>query len=143
MIGTVIVFENGWGFINVEGQQDVFVHHTGIAGTGFKTLDAGDVVEFDLEEGGRGQHAMNVVLVEAKPEHTRKRPYATVPSENPPAENIEAYMRPVPGRTAVKATPPPVSVSNEPIDDDISRERIAARVNPKDYPARQMKKHRA
>ncbi len=143
MTGTVINFENGWGFIKVEDHQDVFVHHTGIAGTGFKTLDAGDVVEFDLEEGGKGQHAVNVVLAGDKPEPKRRRPYAVIPDEKPLAESFEPFLRAVPGRAAVKTAPPPVRVSNEPIYDDISRERIAARVNPKDYPARQTKKHRA
>jgi CspA family cold shock protein len=50
----------GFGFIEREGGKDVFVHHSGIAGEGFKTLAEGDLVEFDITEGPKGPQAENV-----------------------------------------------------------------------------------
>ncbi|WP_455716608.1 cold-shock protein [Anaerosporobacter sp.] len=61
--GTVKWFnsQKGFGFItNAEGGDDVFVHFSGIAGDGFKTLEEGQAVTFDLEEGNRGMQAVNV-----------------------------------------------------------------------------------
>ena len=61
--GTVKWFnsEKGFGFIEVEGENDVFVHFSAIQGEGFKTLDEGQKVEFEVEEGNRGPQATNVV----------------------------------------------------------------------------------
>ena len=61
--GTVKWFnaEKGFGFIEVEGQDDVFVHFSAIQGEGFKTLEEGQSVTFDIEEGNRGPQAANVV----------------------------------------------------------------------------------
>lgn len=61
--GTVKWFnsEKGYGFIEVEGGQDVFVHYTAIVGEGFKTLEEGQKVSFDIVEGNRGEQAANVV----------------------------------------------------------------------------------
>lgn len=61
--GTVKWFsaEKGYGFIEVEGQDDVFVHYTAIEGEGFKTLEEGQTVTFDIVEGNRGPQAANVV----------------------------------------------------------------------------------
>jgi cold shock protein len=61
--GTVKWFnsEKGFGFIEVEGENDVFVHFSAIQGEGFKTLDEGQKVEFDVEDGNRGPQATNVV----------------------------------------------------------------------------------
>ncbi|MBB5148503.1 MULTISPECIES: cold-shock protein [Ureibacillus] len=61
--GTVKWFnsEKGYGFIEVEGGIDVFVHYTAIQGDGFKTLEEGQKVEFSVEEGNRGPQATNVV----------------------------------------------------------------------------------
>ncbi|EUJ17564.1 cold-shock protein [Listeria aquatica] len=60
--GTVKWFnaEKGFGFIEREGGDDVFVHFTAIQGDGFKTLEEGQAVTFDIEEGSRGPQAANV-----------------------------------------------------------------------------------
>ncbi|MBD1381500.1 cold-shock protein [Metabacillus arenae] len=52
--------EKGFGFIEVEGGDDVFVHFSAIEGEGFKSLDEGQDVEFETEEGQRGPQAVNV-----------------------------------------------------------------------------------
>jgi cold shock protein len=61
--GTVKWFSDskGFGFITSEDSNDVFVHHTSIQGTGFKTLSQGDKVSFDTEQGPKGPKAINVV----------------------------------------------------------------------------------
>ncbi|GEN82654.1 MULTISPECIES: cold-shock protein [Bacillales] len=61
--GTVKWFnaEKGFGFIEVEGEDDVFVHFSAIQGDGFKSLDEGQQVEFEVVEGNRGLQAANVV----------------------------------------------------------------------------------
>jgi CspA family cold shock protein len=60
--GTVKWFnaEKGYGFIQVEGGEDVFVHFSAIQGEGFRTLDEGQTVEFDTAESSRGPQAANV-----------------------------------------------------------------------------------
>ena len=55
--------KKGYGFIENEEGGDVFVHHTGISGSGFKTLSEGDRVTFDVEQETRGLKATNVVKV--------------------------------------------------------------------------------
>ncbi|UCG80676.1 MAG: cold-shock protein [Desulfobacterales bacterium] len=50
----------GFGFIEREDGEDVFVHHSGISGSGFKTLSEGDRVTFDVEQGTKGPSAKNV-----------------------------------------------------------------------------------
>ena len=61
--GTVKWFnaEKGFGFIEVEGGADVFVHFSAIQGDGFKSLDEGQKVEFEVEGGQRGPQATNIV----------------------------------------------------------------------------------
>jgi len=61
--GTVKWFnaEKGYGFISVEGGEDVFVHFSAIQGDGFKTLEEGQAVEFEITEGSRGPQAANVI----------------------------------------------------------------------------------
>ncbi len=63
MIGTVKWFnsEKGYGFITTEEELDIFVHFKAITGEGFKTLDEGQKVEFEVVEGDRGPQAANVV----------------------------------------------------------------------------------
>lgn len=63
MTGKVKWFnaEKGYGFIEREDGGDVFVHFSAIQGEGFKTLEEGQVVEFDVVEGNRGEQAANVV----------------------------------------------------------------------------------
>ncbi len=63
MTGKVKWFnaEKGFGFIELPGQEDVFVHYTAITGEGFRYLDAGRDVEFDIVKGERGLMAVNVV----------------------------------------------------------------------------------
>ncbi|AIK38472.1 cold-shock protein [Bacillus pseudomycoides] len=53
--------EKGFGFIEVEGGEDVFVHFSAIQGEGFKTLEEGQEVTFEVEQGNRGPQATNVV----------------------------------------------------------------------------------
>ncbi len=52
--------QKGFGFIEVEGEKDVFVHHSGIEGAGFKSLQEGDSVTFEIEQGAKGPSAVKV-----------------------------------------------------------------------------------
>ncbi|MFJ5712915.1 cold-shock protein [Neobacillus sp. NPDC093127] len=52
--------EKGFGFIEREGGEDVFVHFSAIQGEGYKSLDEGQEVTFDIENGQRGPQAVNV-----------------------------------------------------------------------------------
>ena len=61
--GKVKWFSNvkGYGFIEQEGGQDVFVHYSSIQGEGYKTLEEGDAVTFEVIQGEKGPQASNVV----------------------------------------------------------------------------------
>jgi cold shock protein len=61
--GTVKWFNNekGYGFISRNSGDDVFVHHSAIQGSGFKSLNEGDSVEFETTKGPKGMQAQNVV----------------------------------------------------------------------------------
>ncbi len=64
MQGTVKWFNNqkGYGFISDSDGKDVFVHYSGISSDGFKTLDEGAAVEFDVIDGAKGPQATNVTV---------------------------------------------------------------------------------
>ncbi len=61
--GKVKWFSNqkGYGFISPEEGNDVFVHHNAIQGDGYKTLEEGQEVEFEIQQGPKGEQASNVV----------------------------------------------------------------------------------
>ena len=65
LIGRVKWFNDskGYGFIEQEGGNDIFVHYTAIQGDGFKSLAEGQNVEFEITEGTKGPQATNVVKV--------------------------------------------------------------------------------
>ena len=55
--------EKGFGFITVDGGKDIFVHYTSIAGDGYKSLEEGQNVSFDVTQGDRGDQASNVTVL--------------------------------------------------------------------------------
>lgn len=63
--GTVKWFDQrkGYGFIETEDGNDVFVHYSEVQGSGFRTLDEGERVEFEIKQGPKGEQAANVVRV--------------------------------------------------------------------------------
>ena len=68
--GEVKWFNNakGWGFIlPEEGGDDIFVHFSSIDGTGYKTLNPGQIVSYEVVQGERGLHAANVVALSEAP----------------------------------------------------------------------------
>lgn len=64
MKGTVRWFnkQKGYGFISDESGKDVFVHYSGISGEGFKNLEEGQTVEFEISDGEKGPQATNVTI---------------------------------------------------------------------------------
>ena len=80
--GTVKWFdgEKGYGFISPDDEgEDVFVHHTGIGGSGFKSLDEGEKVTYEVAQGRRGPQAQNVSRVADEPGSEERT--LTVPTE--------------------------------------------------------------
>ncbi|MDE6570106.1 MAG: cold-shock protein [Alistipes sp.] len=65
MTGTVKWFDGkkGYGFITEESGKEIFVHYSGIAAEGFKSLNEGQTVEFEVAEGAKGEQAVNVTVV--------------------------------------------------------------------------------
>lgn len=66
MEGRIKWFNNskGYGFIGCDNGPDVFVHYSGITGDGFRTLQEGDLVRFDLVQGPKGPQAAGVVKID-------------------------------------------------------------------------------
>lgn len=54
--------QKGFGFIEQENGQDIFVHFQSVVGDGFRTLEEGQIVEFDVIQGPRGEQASNVMV---------------------------------------------------------------------------------
>lgn len=76
--GTVKWFSNqkGYGFITAEDGKEIFVHFSGLNMEGFKTLQEGAAVEFDITDGDKGQQATNVTVIAQKAiEDTSKEPF--------------------------------------------------------------------
>ncbi len=65
IVGTVKWFNGskGYGFISRDNAPDVFVHYSAIQGDGFRNLDEGQKVEFEVEQGNKGPQAANVVVL--------------------------------------------------------------------------------
>jgi CspA family cold shock protein len=102
MEGTVKWFNNtkGYGFIGRDDGPDVFVHYTAIVGEGYKTLDEGDTVEFEIVQGPKGPQAANVtrrpanstphnqVVIDKKKSHALRRLTVYVPKNVPEWLNL-------------------------------------------------------
>jgi CspA family cold shock protein len=69
--GIVAWFDDkkGFGFVKRAGERDVFVHHSQINAPGYRTLDEGDTIEFDIVEGPKGLQAENVFIVQKAVNH--------------------------------------------------------------------------
>ena len=67
MKGTIkrLIRGRGFGFISTEDESEVFFHRSALEGMNFDTLEEGDGVEFDVEEGPKGSRAINVKVVKA------------------------------------------------------------------------------
>ncbi len=90
--GTVKWFSNekGYGFISpADGSDDVFVHFSKIAGSGFKTLDEGAKVEFETEPGQKGLQATNVTVVGSTSEEGPSPGADAVAQTEEPTEGVE------------------------------------------------------
>ena len=86
--GTVKWFNprKGYGFIADKEGRDIFVHYASISGEGYKTLNEGDTVSFDVVEGEKGLRAENVIPKAAAPGKTPK----TAPESKPTSESGKA-----------------------------------------------------
>ena len=91
--GKVKWFSNvkGFGFIEKEGGgQDIFVHYASIQSEGYKTLEGGEEVTFDVTQGEKGPQAANVVRTKKKEEKKEAVPAAAAPAEKKPEKKQEA-----------------------------------------------------
>jgi CspA family cold shock protein len=91
--GTVKWFneEKGFGFISPEdGSEDVFVHHTGIAGSGFKSLEEGEKVTYEVTQGRKGLQAVNVSKGALRPDTGKTTQYLRVPLDVEDAARVLA-----------------------------------------------------
>ena len=66
----------GYGFIEREGDKDIFVHHTSIQAHGFRSLNEGEQVSFEVTQGQKGPIATNVIAMISRPLLSTSRPYA-------------------------------------------------------------------
>ena len=90
--GTVKWFNNakGYGFILPDdGEIDLFAHYSGIAMEGYKSLRAGEPVEFDIEEGDKGLHAINIVSTNPAPAQTSEDSNHVAESDEEPANSAD------------------------------------------------------
>ncbi len=75
----------GYGFIERDGQNDVFVHYTGIRGDGYRNLYEGQRVEFAVEEGEKGLQANDVVALDGPPTSRPSSSFVAEPDDGPTA----------------------------------------------------------
>jgi len=91
--GKVKWFSNvkGFGFLEKEGgDKDIFVHYSVIQSDGYKTLDSGEEVTFDIVEGERGPQATNVIRLKKPPQKKEeKRAGSAEPAAEKTPENVE------------------------------------------------------
>lgn len=148
-IGVVKLFKCGWGFIRRDGEDDLFVHYSGIAGTGFRQLDVGDVVEFTIAEGERGARAADVVVVKStiptriademprpyfrpKASGRTEQQFIQTNLEPAPTELVDPPLAPLaPSPVATGPDLPPLSISDR---------AACLRINTRVYPAEKTKK---
>ena len=111
-----LIWDRGFGFITAEDGKDVFFHHSSLSGGDFNILKQGVSVEFDLEEGPKGQRAVNVKISDTSHSDTLQNdtlPNDTVHSDTVPndtlqnkegGESMEAYCMKCRGKKEMKDT---------------------------------------
>lgn len=112
--GKVKWFNNkkGYGFITRDGGSDVFVHHTGIAGDGYKTLAEGQMVEFELVTGEKGDQAAKVTkIVPIVETPTIVKPAVVKPAVVKPAVVKPVSVKPAVVKPAVVPVVAPKTIS--------------------------------
>ena len=103
-IGTVKWFDNrkGWGFVVQPDGTDLFVHYTSIVGEGFRRLDDGEKVEYEVMDGPKGKQAGNVRSLEAP----AREPAPGESATGEPATGESAAGESAAGDSAAPAAPP-------------------------------------